>query len=199
MRPSWVDGWKDHWLLTIGLVKPGVTLQTAAADMSRVMANIGNQHPDSDKGRTVQLVPITTALRGANELPEIWVMLGAVLAVLLTACVNVAGLLMVRGLAREREMALRIAIGAARFRIVRQLLVENVLLGALGAAAGLLFAIGLLTAMNVFLAQAFMRGGNVRLNVPVALAGPSALVSFQVLAPGFCPLCGRRSPIPTES
>ena len=92
MRPSWVDGWKDHWLLTIALVKPGVTLQTAAADMSRVMANIGNQHPDSDKGRTVQLVPITTALRGANELPEIWVMLGAVLAVLLTACVNVAGL-----------------------------------------------------------------------------------------------------------
>jgi putative ABC transport system permease protein len=169
VRPSWVDGWRDHWLLTIGLVKPGVTLQTAAADMSRVMANIGNQHPDSDKGRTVQLMPITSALRGKNELPEIWVMLGAVLAVLLTACVNVAGLLMVRGLAREREMALRIAIGAARFRIIRQLLVENVLLGALGGATGLLFAMGLLAAMKVFLAQAFMRGSNVRLNIPVAL------------------------------
>jgi putative ABC transport system permease protein len=169
VRPSWVDGWRDHWLLTIGLVKPGVALQTAAADMSRVMANIGNQQPDSDKGRTVQLMPITSALRGENELPEIWVMLGAVLAVLLTACVNVAGLLMVRGLAREREMALRIAIGAARLRIVRQLLVENALLGTMGGAIGLLFAMGLLAAMKVFLAQAFMRGGNVRLNLPVAL------------------------------
>ena len=109
MRPSFVDSWRVQWLLTIGLVKPGVALQTAAADMSRVTANIGSQHPDSDKGKTVQLIPITSALRGANELPEIWVMLGAVLAVLLTACVNVAGLLMVRGLAREREMALRIA------------------------------------------------------------------------------------------
>ena len=76
-------------------------------------------------------MPISAALHGENELPEILVMLGAVLAVLLTACVNVAGLLMVRGLAREQEMALRIALGAAGGRIVRQLLVENILLGAL--------------------------------------------------------------------
>jgi putative ABC transport system permease protein len=170
VRPNWVAGWRDHWLLTIGLMKPGVNVQMAEADMSRVMANIGNQKPDSDKGRTVQLIPITASLRGDNELPEIWVMLGAVLAVLLTACVNVAGLLMVRGLAREREMALRIAIGAAKFRIVRQLVVENILLGALGGATGLLFAVGLLAAMKAFLAQAFMRGGNVQLNLPVVLA-----------------------------
>jgi putative ABC transport system permease protein len=125
-------------------------------------------------------MPITAALHGENELPEMWVMLGAVLAVLLTACVNVAGLLMVRGLAREREMALRIAIGAAKFRIVRQLLVENILLGALGGATGLLFAMGLLAAMKVFLAQAFMRGGNVQLNLPVVLAalGVSVLSSI---------------------
>jgi putative ABC transport system permease protein len=180
VRPNWVAGWRDHWLLTIGLVKPGVNLRTAEADMSRVMANIGNQKPDSDRGRTVQLMPITAALRGENELPEMWVMLGAVLAVLLTACVNVAGLLMVRGLAREREMALRIAIGAAKFRIVRQLLVENILLGTLGGVTGLLFAMGLLAAMKVFLAQAFMRGGNVQLNLPVVLAalGVSVLSSI---------------------
>ncbi len=180
VRPNWVAGWTDHWLLTIGLVKPGMNLQTAEADMSRVMANIGNQRPDSDRGRTVQLMPITAALHGENELPEILVMLGAVLAVLLTACVNVAGLLMVRGLAREREMALRIAIGAAKFRIIRQLLVENILLGALGGATGLLFAMGLLAAMKVFLAQAFMRGGNVQLNLAVVVAalGISVLSSI---------------------
>ena len=180
VRPNWLAGWRDHWLLTVGLVKPGVNLQTAEADMSRVMANIGNQKPDSDRGRTVQLMPITAALHGENELPEILVMLGAVLAVLLTACVNIAGLLMVRGLGREREMALRIAIGAAKFRIVRQLLVENILLGALGGATGLLFAMGLLAAMKVFLAQAFMHGGNVQLNLPVVLSalGISVLSSI---------------------
>jgi putative ABC transport system permease protein len=180
VRPNWVAEWRDHWLLTVGLLKPGVNLQTAEADMSRVLANIGNQRPESDRGRTVQLMPITAALHGENELPEILVMLGAVLAVLLTACVNVAGLLMVRGLAREREMALRIAIGAAKLRIVRQLLVENILLGALGGAAGLLFAMGLLAAMKVFLAQAFLRGGNVQLNLPVVLAalGISVLSSI---------------------
>ena len=80
VRPNWVAGWRDHWLLTIGLMKPGVNVQTAEADMSRVMANIGNQKPDSDKGRTVQLIPISASLHGENELPEIWVMLGAVLA-----------------------------------------------------------------------------------------------------------------------
>ena len=169
VRPNWVAEWRDHWLLTVGLMKPGVNVQTAEADMSRVMANIGNQNPDSDKGRTVQLIPLSASLHGENELPEIWVMLGAVLAVLLTACVNVAGLLMVRGLAREREMALRIAVGAAKFRIIRQLVVENILLGVLGGATGLLFAVGLLAAMKAFLAEAFMRGGNVQLNLPVVL------------------------------
>ena len=170
VRSNWVAAWRDHWLLTIGLMKPGVNLQMAEADISRVMANIGNQKPDSDRGRTAQLIPITVSLRDENELSEIWVMLGAVLAVLLTACVNVAGLLMVRGLAREREMAVRIAIGAAKFRIVRQLVVENILLGALGGATGLLFAVGLLAAVKAFLAEAFMRGGSVQLNLPVALA-----------------------------
>jgi putative ABC transport system permease protein len=168
VRPNWVDQWRDHWLLSGGRLKPGVTIQMAQADMSRVMQNIGNQQPNSDKGRMVQLTPITSALHGDNELPEIWVMMGAVLAVLLTACVNVTGLVMIRGLAREREMALRVALGAARSRIIRQLLVENALLGILGGGAGFLFAIGLLSAMKVFLTHAFMRGGNVHLDFPVA-------------------------------
>jgi predicted permease len=167
VRPNWVSSWRDHYLLTIGRLKPGVTIQQAQADMAHVMQEIGEQQPNSDKGRTAQLVPISSALHGDNELSEIWVMLGAVLAVLLVACINVAGLLMARGIAREREMALRIAVGAARGRLIRQLLVENALLGTLGAAAGLLLATGLLAALKAFLAHAFMRGANVSLNLEV--------------------------------
>ncbi|HMH12400.1 MAG TPA: FtsX-like permease family protein [Edaphobacter sp.] len=167
VRPNWTNSWQDHWLQTIGRLKPQTSIQQAQANMTHVMQEIGTQHPNSDNGRTVQLVPISAALHGDNELSEVWVMLGAVLAVLLVACVNVAGLLMARGVAREREMALRVAIGAARGRLIRQLLVENALLGILGAAAGLLLAAGLLAVMKAFLVHAFMRGANIHLNLTV--------------------------------
>jgi predicted permease len=174
VRPSWVGDYRSHWLMTIGRTKPGVSLQQASADMAHVMEEIGQQQPSSDTGRTSTLIPISTALHGASELSEIGLLLGAVFAVLLIACTNVAGLLLARGIAREREMALRIAIGAARGRLVRQLLVENSILGLLGAGTGILFAAGLLTAMKAFLAHAFMRGANIQLNLQVVAVTLSA-------------------------
>lgn len=167
VRSNWVGGWMDRWLLTFGRLKPGVSLQQAGADMAHVMQEIGQEKPDSDNGRTATLIPISTALRGSSEVSEISLMLGAVLAVLLIACANVAGLLLARSIGREREMALRVAIGAARGRLVRQLLVENTLLGAMGAGAGILFAAGLLAVMKAFLIHSFMRGANITLNLEV--------------------------------
>jgi putative ABC transport system permease protein len=128
VRSNFIGEWRTHWLITFGRMKPGVSLKQASADMAHVMQEIGKEKPDSDTGRTAKLIPISTTLRGSDELSEIWLMLGAVLSVLLIACANVAGLLLARGVAREREMALRIAIGAARSRLIRQLLVENTLL-----------------------------------------------------------------------
>jgi putative ABC transport system permease protein len=167
VRPPWVHSYRDHWVETVGRSKPGVSLHAAQAEMAHVMLDIGQQNPETDRGRTAQLTPISAAAHEENELPEIAVMFAAVLAVLLIVCANVTGLQLARGIAREREMALRVAIGAQRNRLVRQLLVENALLGALGATAGLLLGAGLLAGMKVFLAHAFLRGANIQLNVPV--------------------------------
>jgi putative ABC transport system permease protein len=180
VRPSWVGDYRAHWLQTIGRMKPGKSVQQASADTAHVMEEIGRQQPGSDTGRTSTLIPISTALHGASELSEIGLLLGAVFAVLLIACTNVAGLLLARGIAREREMALRIAVGAARGRLIRQLLVENSILGLLGAATGILFAAGLLTAMKAFLAHAFMRGANIQLNLQVVAVTLSAGVLSSV-------------------
>jgi predicted permease len=182
VRASWAGDYRSHWLQTIGRMKPGVSVEQARADMTHAMGEIGRMKPASDAGRTSAIVPIDTALRGTSELQQVLLLLGAVLAVLLIACANVAGLQLARGVAREREMALRTAIGALRGRLVRQLLVENSILGLLGAAAGIGFAAALLAAMKVFLAHAFMRGANIRLNLPVIAATLAAGVFSSVCA-----------------
>jgi putative ABC transport system permease protein len=174
VRPNWASDYRTHWLQTIGRMKSGVSIHQADADLAHVMDEIGRLQPNSDKGRTSTLIPITTALRGVSELSEIGLLLGAVSALLLIACANVAGLLLARGISREREMALRIAIGAARGRLVRQLLVENSILGLLGPGTGILFAGGLLAAMKAFLVHAFMRGANIQLNFEVIAVALSA-------------------------
>lgn len=171
VRPHWDTDWGTNWLLTVGRLKPKATMQQAQAEILDVMQEIGQQHPTTNKGWSAQLIPIATTLHatrtGGSELAELGVMLGAVLAVLLIACANVAGLLLTRSVSREREMSLRVAVGAARGALIRQLLVENAVLGLIGGCAGLLLASGLLSALKVFLAHAFMRGGNVQFNVSV--------------------------------
>jgi putative ABC transport system permease protein len=169
VRSSFVGQWRVHWLMTVGRLKPGVSIQQGQADLSHVLTEIGREKPDSDKGRTVTVAPISTAVHGKSELPEIAVMLGAVFTLLLIACANVTGLLLARGVTRGREMALRVAIGSSPGRLLRQLIVENSVLGMIGAGAGLLFALGLLTAMRAFLIRAFMRGGEIHLNVEVVI------------------------------
>ena len=190
VRPHWDTDWGTNWLLTVGRLKPGVAINQAQAEIMHVDEEIGQQQPALAKGRSAHLLPITTSFdrtgTGGSERSEVGVMLGAVLAVLLIACVNVAGLLLARSISREREMSLRVAVGAARSRLIRQLLVENALLGLLGASAGLLLASGLLSAMRVFLAHAFLRGTNIQLNVPViAITLAAGVVSS--IAAGLIP------------
>ncbi len=137
----------DHWLRVIGRLKPGLTQEQAQADISRVLANIGQAHPDSDRGRTARLMPLTMQVTGSDQRQALWIMAAGVLFVLLIACVDVAVMLLARGVSRQREMAIRTALGAGRVRIVRQILLENCVLGLIAAATGLLIAWGLTAAM----------------------------------------------------
>ncbi|MGA2571379.1 MAG: ABC transporter permease [Terracidiphilus sp.] len=159
----WMIGRGNHWLQRVARLKDGVTMGQAQADLSHVLSDLGRAYPDTDEGRTVQLEPLAQTVSGQSKGP-LWTLLGAVLAVLAIGCVNVAGLLLARGVKREREMAMRTAVGAPRGRLVRLMLTEGVVLALVGAAGGVALAWGLLSLMRSFLIHALARGADIQLN-----------------------------------
>jgi predicted permease len=182
-RP-WMNGRGNHWLRTVARVKDGVKLEQAQADLSHVFGNLAKSY-STDEGRTVHVMPLAQSVNERTKGP-LWTLLGAVLAVLAIGCVNVAGLLLARGIKREREMAMRTAIGAGRARLVRQVLTEGLLLAAMGAAGGVLLAWAMLSLMRVFLIHALARGADIHLNYTV-LAAAIAAAAVASLAAALYP------------
>ena len=131
---------KNHYLQVLGLLKPGVTIEQASEDINQIAGRAALAYPDTNSGKSVNVVSMTKdAVRGASMYSP--VMLSAVGFVLLIACANVANLLLVRAATRQKEIAIRLAMGAGRFRLIRQLLTESLLLSLLGGAVGLLLAV----------------------------------------------------------
>jgi predicted permease len=202
--PDWAQlwtpmGWTDqlravrsnHNCSVIARLGDGIDLRTAQAEMSAISRQLELQYPEDDKGWGAVVKPLREELVGALR-PSLLVLLGAVGFVLLICCANVANLVLVRTLARRRELAVRLALGAGRWRVVRQVLTETTLLAACGGLLGLLVAQGGVSLITAYFGERLPQGMPIVADSQVLLfTGLASLLTG--LVAGLAPALGCRA------
>jgi putative ABC transport system permease protein len=149
---KWLDRRQTQNLFGIGRLKDGVTTSQAESSLNLLAQQLGKEYPDTNEGQSVILNPpgfIIPSLRG-SVVSFTWILMAAVTVVLLITCINLAGLLLARATDRRKEIAIRLAMGANRGRLIRQLLTENILLSLIGGAIGFWLALWMINALLAF-------------------------------------------------
>ena len=157
-----------HWILVMGRLKSGVTMQQAQADMDAVTTHIAQANPRSNKGWGARVDPLQNDFIGDDVKLTLWLLLGAVGCVLLIACVNVANLLLAKSTSRQREIAVRSALGATRRNVFTQFVIESLLLAGSGGVVGLGVGFAMLRAFIAAMPEGTLPSeADLSLNLPV--------------------------------
>ncbi|MGH9674470.1 MAG: ABC transporter permease, partial [Bryobacteraceae bacterium] len=184
LSPQGKEARGGFFLSVVGRMKRGVALESVRSEMTGIGRRLEQQYP-MNKGYGVHVVPLLDQIVGTTK-PALWIMLGAVVFVLLIACANLAGLSLARGATREREMAVRTAIGAARARLVRQLMTESLLVSLIAGGVAVLAAMWGLSLFTRFAPADTPRLGDIALDWRVLLFTLAASIAAGLLA-GMAP------------
>jgi putative ABC transport system permease protein len=179
------------WFTTFGRLKPGVTIDRARAELTGIAQRVSSTHPGGGAVAEVRVVPLRETLVGNHAL-TLFGLFGAVGCILLIGSANVANLLLSRGVSRRREVMTRLALGATRWRLARQLLTESLMLGAAGAGLGLLLSLWAQEVVATVLAGRITLIEETRLDMTV-LAFSACLAAIVSAACGLIPLVDWRA------
>ncbi|WP_263359554.1 ABC transporter permease [Acidicapsa ligni] len=159
-----------HWLLAMGRLKPGITIKQGQSDMDAVTAHIAQAYPKSNKGWGAIVEPLKNDFLPSDRKLTLWLLLGAVAFILLIACVNVANLLLAKSLSRQKEMAVRSALGASPKAIFAQLITESLLLALAGGLLGIGVGYGMLRGLIAAMPDGTLpTEADLTLNFPILL------------------------------
>lgn len=187
-----------HNLLVMGKLKPGVTLAQAQADMQSVTDHIAQQFPNSNKGWSASVEPLHLDFLPPGLIRNLWLLMAAVVFVLLIACVNVANLLLARGLSRTKEVAVRTSLGATRSHIFAQFLTESLIMAVVGGAVGIGLGAAMLRILMANIPFDLPSEADVRLSIPVLLFTLAATTCAGILF-GYAPAWSASRVDPNEA